>query len=112
MFSLRSLFHTHPYRFLHAGSSGRRRFAPAGGDRRHINTHIYTRRIRHFLLTASLAAAGVFGLMLAGGFFVPGVIAAAAAAVSFLLTCVVDLSIRNGHRNVERILESLRKADH
>ncbi len=60
-----------------------------------------------FLLTAFLLAVAVFGLMTDGGFFVPGVIAAAATVVSFILTCVVDLSIRNGHRNVERILDSL-----
>jgi len=48
----------------------------------------------------------VFGLKNSGA-FVLGVITAAAAAVSFLLMCVVALSIRNGRRNVERILASL-----
>jgi len=60
-----------------------------------------------FLLTASLLAPAVFGLKSGGALFVLGVIAVIAAAVSFLLMCVVDLSIRNGHRNVERILDSL-----
>lgn len=61
-----------------------------------------------FLLTAFLAAAAVFGVTAEGPLFAMGVLAAAAAAVSFILTCVVDLSIRNGRRNVERILHSLR----
>lgn len=59
-----------------------------------------------FLITAFLAALAVFGFQMSG-WLVPGVAAAVAAAVSFLLTCVVDLSIRNGRRNVEKILESL-----
>lgn len=41
------------------------------------------------------------------GRLVLGSIAAIAAAVCFLLTCVVDLSIRNGRRNVEKILDFL-----
>lgn len=60
-----------------------------------------------FLLSASLFAVAVFGLTSGGAYFTLGVIAAVAAAVGVLLTCVVDLSIRNGHRNVERILKSL-----
>lgn len=59
-----------------------------------------------FLITASLAALAVFGFQMSG-WLVLGVVAAIAAAVSFLLTCVADLSIRNGRRNVEKILESL-----
>lgn len=59
-----------------------------------------------FLLTASLAAVAVFGFQ-AEGWLILGVIAAIAGAVSLVLTCLVDLSIRNGHRNVERILDSL-----
>ena len=61
-----------------------------------------------FLLAASLLAVAVFGFTTGGGFLILGVIAAIAAVISFILTCVVDLSIRNGHRNVERILDSLR----
>lgn len=60
-----------------------------------------------FLLTAFLSAAAVFGFYM-DGWLVLGVTAAVAGAVSFLLTCVVDLSIRNGRRNVERILDSLK----
>ena len=59
-----------------------------------------------FLLTASLAAAAVFGFQMEGWMFL-GVVSAIAGAVSLALTFLVDLSIRNGHRNVERILESL-----
>lgn len=59
-----------------------------------------------FLLTAFLSAAA-FGFFRSGR-PVLGVTAAVAAAVCFLLTCVVDLSIRNGRRNVERILDSLK----
>nr|WP_325212228.1 hypothetical protein [uncultured Oscillibacter sp.] len=60
-----------------------------------------------FLLSASLAAVAVFGFQLEG-WLALGIAAAAAAAVSLLLAFIVDLSIRNGRRNVERILESLR----
>ena len=60
-----------------------------------------------FLLTASLAALAVFGFQ-AEGWLILGVVPAVAGAVSLGLTFLVDLSIRNGHRNVERILESLR----
>lgn len=60
-----------------------------------------------FLITASLAALAVFGFRMSG-WKALGAAAAAAAAVCFLLTCVVDLSIRNGRRNVERILDSLK----
>lgn len=60
-----------------------------------------------FLLAASLAAVAVFGFQ-TKGWVILGAAAAAAAAVSLALAFLVDLSIRNGHRNVERILESLR----
>lgn len=59
-----------------------------------------------FLTAASLAALAVFGFQM-NGWLVLGIAAAIAAAVCFLLTCVVDLSIRNGRRNVEKILDSL-----
>ena len=59
-----------------------------------------------FLLAASLAALAVFGFQMSG-WLVLGAAAAVAAAVCFLLACVVDLSIRNGRRNVEKILDSL-----
>ena len=61
-----------------------------------------------FLLTASLAAVAIFGFM-SSGFFPLGIAGAVSAAVCLALTFIVDLSIRNGHRNVERILESLRQ---
>lgn len=60
-----------------------------------------------FLLAAALAAAAVFGLRMGGGWFVPGITAAVLGAGSLALAFLVDLSIRNGHRNVERILDSL-----
>lgn len=60
-----------------------------------------------FVLTASLLVLAVFGIQSSGVLFGLGIAAAVATVVSFLLTCVVDLSIRNGHRNVERILKSL-----
>ena len=60
-----------------------------------------------FLLAASLAALAVFGFQMEG-WFLPGVVSAIAGAVSLGLTFLTDLSIRNGRRNVERILESLR----
>ena len=59
-----------------------------------------------FLLTASLAALAVFGFR-TEGWLVLGIAAAIAGAVSLGLTFLVDLSIRNGHRNVEKILASL-----
>lgn len=62
-----------------------------------------------FLLTTSLLVVAVFGLKSGAVPFPLGVAAAIAAAVSFLLACVVDLSIRNGRRNVERILDSLQE---
>ena len=62
-----------------------------------------------FLLTASLMALAVFGLKTGGTWFALGVCGAVGAVVGFLLTCVVDLSIRNGHRNVERILKSIQE---
>lgn len=62
-----------------------------------------------FLLTASLTAAAVLLLKTGGGWFVPGVAAAVLGAASLALTLIVDLSIRNGHRNVDRILDSLRQ---
>ena len=58
-------------------------------------------------MTAALATVAVFGLMTGGGFIVLGAIAAVFAVIGLILTCIVDLSIRNGHRNVERILNSL-----
>ena len=53
-----------------------------------------------FVLTTCLFVLAVFG-------FRKSVVAAVLAAVSFLLLLLVNLSIRNGHRNVERILDSI-----
>lgn len=59
-----------------------------------------------FLLAASLSALAVFGFQIEGRLAL-GIAAAIAAAVSLTLTFLVDLSIRNGRRNVEKILDSL-----
>ena len=59
-----------------------------------------------FLLSASLSALAVFGFQIEG-WPALGIAAAIAAAVSLALTFLVDLSIRNGRRNVEKILDSL-----
>lgn len=59
-----------------------------------------------FLLAASLSALAVFGVQMKG-WLALGIAAAIAGAACFLLACVVDLSIRNGRRNVEKILDSL-----
>lgn len=59
-----------------------------------------------FLLAASLSALAVLGFQMKGWMLL-GVVSAIAGAVCFLLACVVDLSIRNGRRNVEKILDSL-----
>ena len=60
-----------------------------------------------FIATATLLVLAVFGLQQSGVLFVLGVAAAIAAAISCMTMFVVNLSIRNGHRNVERILASL-----
>lgn len=59
-----------------------------------------------FIATATFLVLAVFGLK--QSVFVLGVAAAVAAAVSCIAMFVVNLSIRNGHRNVERILASLK----
>jgi hypothetical protein len=60
-----------------------------------------------FALTTSLAVVAFFGLRNGGAAFAVGVVAVVLAAVSFVLLLLVNLSIRNGHRNVERILDSI-----
>ncbi len=67
-----------------------------------------TWRLALFILTTCLAALAFFGIQTGAGWFVPGVIAAVLAGISLLLTLTVNLSIRNGHRNVEKILDSLK----
>lgn len=61
-----------------------------------------------FLLTACLAALAVFAIRTGGAWSVPGIAAAVLAGISFLLMSAVNLSIRNGNRNVEKILASLK----
>lgn len=58
-----------------------------------------------FALTTSLMVLAVFGFRKS---VVMGVVSTAFAVVSFVLLLLVNLSIRNGHRNVEKILDSIR----
>lgn len=60
-----------------------------------------------FIAAATFLVLAVFGLRQSGVLFGLGVGAAIAAAISCIAMLVVNLSIRNGHRNVERILASL-----
>ena len=60
-----------------------------------------------FIFTSVLLVLAVVGVRQSGVLFVLGVVAAVAAAISCITMFVVNLSIRNGHRNVERILASL-----
>ena len=69
-----------------------------------------TWRLTLFIFTACLAVLAFFGIQTGAGWFVPGVIAAVLAGISHLLVLIVNLSIRNGHRNVEKILDSLKGA--
>ena len=62
-----------------------------------------------FNLSGTLFALAIIGLRQSGWLFGLG---AAAAAVSCLAMFAVDLSIRNGRRNVERILDSLERPKH
>ena len=61
-----------------------------------------------FLLTACLVVLAVFAIRTSGTWFVPGIVAAVLAGISLLLMLTVNLSIRNGNRNVEKILASLK----
>ena len=61
-----------------------------------------------FLLTACLVVLAVFAIRTGGTWFIPGIAAAVLAGISFLLMLAVNLSIRNGNRNVEKILASLK----
>lgn len=58
-----------------------------------------------FVLTTLALVLGLWGLQHA---FALGIAALILAAVCFTLLLLVNLSIRNGHRNVERILDSLK----
>ena len=65
-----------------------------------------------FIVTGTLFSLAIFGLRQSGWLFGLGAGAATAAAVSCLAMFAVDLSIRNGRRNVERILDSLETQKH
>ncbi len=60
-----------------------------------------------FVLTACAAVLAAFGLRQSGPAFVVGVVSAILGALLFVSLLLVNLSIRNGHRNVERLLEAL-----
>ena len=64
-----------------------------------------------FIATSVLLVLAVFALRRGGVVFVLGIAAAVAAAISFIAMFVVNLSIRNGHRNVERILACLKSQE-
>ncbi len=64
-----------------------------------------------FIATGTLLILAVFGLRQSGVLFVLGIAAAVAAVLSCIAMFVVNLSIRNGHRNVERILDSLKSQE-
>ncbi len=63
---------------------------------------------RNLFIAASIfLCLSVFGLQSHGAFFVLGVCAAVLGGLSVISMFIVNLSIRNGHRNVEKILDSL-----
>lgn len=59
-----------------------------------------------FILTACFMVVAVY-MLTTGGHRIVGILSAVVAVICLLLTFVVNLSIRNGNRNVERILDSL-----
>ncbi len=61
-----------------------------------------------FLATSMFLVLAIFGLRSSGVLFAFGVAAAVIAGICCLCMFIVNLSIRNGHRNVERILDSLK----
>ena len=64
-----------------------------------------------FLVTSVFVVLAVFGLQSSGVVFGLGIAAVVAAVISGLTMFIVNLSIRNGHRNVERILDSLKPVE-
>lgn len=64
-------------------------------------------RRKLFIAAAVFLVLAVFGLRQSGVLFALGVATAVAAGISCIAMFAVNLSIRNGHRNVERILASL-----
>ena len=65
-------------------------------------------RSRLFVLTTVLLVCAFCALRNSGAVFALGIVALILTVVCFLLLLLVNLSIRNGHRNVERILDSLK----
>lgn len=61
-----------------------------------------------FVLTTTLMVLSAFGLRKSGLAFALGIVAAVLSVLCFVMLLLVNLSIRNGRRNVERILDSLR----
>lgn len=60
-----------------------------------------------FILTACFLMVSIYELTSVGN-MVLGIIFGVLSAVSLIFSFIVNLSIRNGHRNVERILDSLK----
>lgn len=60
-----------------------------------------------FVITTNLFVASLFGLRGSGWVLALGITFAVLAVIAFVLLLLVNLSIRNGHRNVERILDSI-----
>ncbi|MCQ2442111.1 MAG: hypothetical protein MJ077_03130 [Oscillospiraceae bacterium] len=60
-----------------------------------------------FILTACFLMVAVYEMTAAGNMVV-GIVFAVLSTVSLIFSFIVNLSIRNGHRNVERILDSLK----
>ena len=61
-----------------------------------------------FGLTTVFLVLTAAGLRQSGVLFVLGIVAAVCMAICFILLLLVNLSIRNGRRNVEQILDSLK----
>lgn len=60
-----------------------------------------------FVLTTCFAVLAASGLRQSGLWFALGVTCAVLTVLCFLAALIVNLSIRNGRRNVERLLEAL-----
>lgn len=64
-----------------------------------------------YAMTAVFAVLAYAAFQAGSTWFFPGVGAAILGTVSFLLLVIVNLSIRNGNRNVEQILASLKEPE-
>ena len=60
-----------------------------------------------FILTTCFGVLAACGLRQSGVLFALGVTCVVLTVLCFLALLLVNLSIRNGHRNVERLLEAL-----